>query len=364
MKNLLFSLLGLISFSLSAQELNNIAFEEPVHEFGTIKEADGPAEFDFIFKNSGTEPFKIINVRASCGCTTPAWTKEEVAPGQEGFIKASYNPRNRPGPFHKTLTVTTSSAQNNTIILRINGQVEPKPRTVEDDLPTLLGGIRVKYRAFNLGKVLNNDATTKEFDVYNASEKPITFNKETEGPAYIRVKFLPQTLSPKEKGKISVTYDGKARNDLGFMSDNIVITTNEEGDEAKKSMSVYADINEYFPPMTEEEKLVAPHLTIENVLHNFGNITSGDVVDTSFKLTNTGKTDLNIRKTKSSCGCTVAQLTKLNLKPGDSVDMKVTFNSKGRKGNQIKTVTIYSNDPSKPIQKVTVKSKVAAKAAN
>lgn len=364
MKNLFFVLFLLITGSITAQELKTLTFEEPVHDFGSIKEVDGPAEFDFVFKNTGTEPIKILNVRASCGCTTPAWTREEVAPGKKGFIKASYNPRNRPGPFHKTLTVTTSSAANSTIVLRINGQVEPKPRTIEDDFPTLLGAIRVKYRAFNMGKVLNNSTATKEFGVYNASENPIVFNREVEGPSYVSITFVPETLAPEEKGKIVVVYDGAARNDLGFMSDNVVITTNEEGDDARKSMSIYADINEYFPPLTAEEKLNAPHLSIENAVHNFGNIISGDVVDAVFKLTNTGKTDLNIRKTKASCGCTVPQLEKFDLKPGESVDMKVTFNSAGRKGNQIKTVTIYSNDPDKPIQKVTVKSKVSAKTSN
>ncbi len=364
MKNILFVLALFMSFSLTAQDLKSLTFEEPSHEFGKIKEVDGPAEFDFIFKNTGTDPIKIVNVRASCGCTTPAWTREEVAPGKSGFIKASYNPRNRPGPFHKTLTVTTSAAQNNTIILRISGQVEPKPRTVEDDLPTLLGGIRVKYRAFNMGKVFNNDVVTKEFDVYNASENPIIFNKEVEGPAYVTITFMPETLAPKAKGKIIVTYDGKTKNDLGFMSDNVVILTNEEGENAQKSLSVYADINEYFPPMTAEEKLNAPHLKIENVVHDFGNITTGDIVDATFKLTNTGKVDLNIRKIKASCGCTVPQLEKEDLKPGKSVDLKVTFNSTGRKGNQIKSVTIYTNDPTRPIQKVTVKAKVAAKSTN
>ncbi len=343
--------------SLLAQELKNITFEESSHDFGSIKEIDGAVEFDFVFKNTGTESIKILNVKASCGCTTPAWTKEEVASGKKGFIKVNYNPRNRPGHFHKTLTVTTSD--NSSIILRINGQVDPKPRTVEDDLPTLLGGIRVKYRAFNMGKVFNNAIAIKEFDVYNVSKDSIKFNAVLEGPSYIKIEFVPETLASEEKGKIIISYDAAQKNDLGFMSENVVFTTNEVGDNARKSMSVYADIQEYFAPMTEEEKLNAPKLMIEKKVHNFGNITSGDVVTTIFKLTNTGKTDLNIRKTKTSCGCTVAQLKTMDLKPGESVEMKVTFNSAGRKGTQIKTVTIYSNDPAKPIQKVTVKSRVA-----
>ncbi|MCB0505043.1 MAG: DUF1573 domain-containing protein [Cyclobacteriaceae bacterium] len=364
MRKIVVILLLLTGYVSVAQQAQSITFEEPSHDFGTIKEENGPAEFDFKFKNTGSEPLKILNVKASCGCTTPNWTREEVAPGGEGFIRASYNPHNRPGPFHKTLTVTTSTSANNTVVLRINGQVEPKPRTVEDDLPTLMGAIRVKYKAFNLGKVYNNEPTVGEFDVYNASESPITFNKEVEGPAYIKVEFSPETLAPKEKGKVVITYNAEARNDLGFISDNIVFKTNEEGDNASKSMAVYATIEEYFPPMTEEELQAAAHLGIEEPMHDFGNVTSGDKLETTFVLTNTGKSDLNIRKTKASCGCTVPQLAKEDLKPGESVEMKVTFNTFGRRGNQIKTVTIYSNDPSKPVQKVTVKASVAAAPAN
>jgi hypothetical protein len=188
------------------------------------------------------------------------------------------------------------------------------------------------------------------------------FTKEFEGPRYIKISFLPEILAPKEKGKIILSYDGKMKSDLGFMSDNIVFITNEEGDSARKSLSVYADIQEYFAPMTEEEKLKAPKLWIKNTVYDFGKISSGDVVSTSFFLTNIGKTNLNIRKTKTSCGCTIPKLvTKDDLKPQESVELKVTFNSLGRRGNQIKSVIIYSNDPIKPIQKVTIKAKIMTK---
>ena len=177
----------LISTLAVGQTIEELKFNEQNHDFGAIKEVDGPAEFQFDFTNTSPEPLMITNVRASCGCTTPAWTKEPVMPGSTGFIKAVYDPRNRPGPFHKTLTVTTNGKQN-TIILRIQGKVEPKPRTIEDDFPTVIGALRVKYRSFNLGKVFDNRPVTKDFTIYNQSEKPIKFTKEVEAPTYVSVK--------------------------------------------------------------------------------------------------------------------------------------------------------------------------------
>ena len=62
-------------------------------------------------------------MQASCGCTTPDWSKEPIAPGKKGFVKASYNPAGRPGNFNKSVTVTSNQG---TQVLYIKGQVVPK----------------------------------------------------------------------------------------------------------------------------------------------------------------------------------------------------------------------------------------------
>ena len=355
MKKAAIFVIMLVSTVTFGQVIEELKFTEPNHDFGLIKEVDGPAEYQFEFTNTTQVPITITNVRASCGCTTPGWTREPVLPGENGFIKAVYNPRNRPGPFHKTLTVTTNGKES-TIILRIQGKVEPKPRTIEDDFPTVIGGLRVKYRAFNVGKVYDNKPAVKEFTVYNQSDAAITFTPEVTSPKYITIAFNPQTVEPKQKGKIIITYDGQQRNDLGFMSDNIVFNTDEAGADARKTFSVYADINEYFAPLTPEQAAVAPQLLIEEKVHDFGKIEQGASVSASFTLKNNGKSDLNIRKTHASCGCTLASFEKDVIAPGEELKLGVTFNSAGRRGNQQKSITIYSNDPAAPVQRVTIKA--------
>lgn len=342
-----------------AQFVQELAFSDKTHDFGTINEVDGPVEYEFIFTNTGTNNINVINVNASCGCTTPGWTREEVPPGGTGYIKAKYDPQNRPGPFSKSLTVTTNGTTER-YVLYIKGIVTPRPRTIEDDFPTLMGGIRVKNRGFNLGKVLNNAPVTKEFEIYNASENPIRFLDSTQAPAYITVQVLPITLEPKTKGNIIITYDTGARNDYGFMSENIVLFT-DEAESSRKSFSVYANIEEYFPPMTPEELAQAPKLTFKTHLHDFGRIKQGDVVSTIFLFTNIGKSELNIRKTKATCGCTVSKPEKSTLSPGESSKLTVTFNSSGRRGSQQKSVTIFSNDPSAPTQRITIKAFIEEK---
>jgi hypothetical protein len=98
-----------------------IIFEELNHNFGVMTAgADGSTVFKF--KNEGKVPLILTNVQASCGCTTPSWTREPVAPGATGEIKVTYDTK-RMGPFSKSVTVT-SNAENPTVILRIAGEVK------------------------------------------------------------------------------------------------------------------------------------------------------------------------------------------------------------------------------------------------
>jgi hypothetical protein len=77
--------------------------------------------------------------------------------------------------------------------------------------------------------------------------------------------------------------------------------------------------------------------------YDFGTVNEGDVVDGTFKIANKGKTDLIITDAKASCGCTVPEWPKDAIKPGDSAEIKFSFNSKGRTGKQSKTITLQTN---------------------
>lgn len=107
----------------SAQQKAVIAAEQTSYDFGTIKEADGKVSHTFQIKNEGNMPLVITRVIASCGCTTPEWTKEPIAQGKMGDIKVTYDPAGRPGPFTKTISVY-SNGKTGSFILTIRGNVE------------------------------------------------------------------------------------------------------------------------------------------------------------------------------------------------------------------------------------------------
>jgi hypothetical protein len=106
-----------------AEPTTTIKFKTETHDFGTLQEGD-PAEAEFTFTNTGKKPLIIQNVQPGCGCTTPYWSKDPVAPGKTGVIKAAYGTKGRVGAFNKNITVTSSAGTN---VIYIKGTVEKAP---------------------------------------------------------------------------------------------------------------------------------------------------------------------------------------------------------------------------------------------
>ena len=107
--------------NVNSQPGPRITFTAMEHNYGTIeKGGDGNCEFEFT--NTGNEPLVLVNVRASCGCTTPEWTQKPVMPGKTGIIKVRYN-TNNVGGFSKTVTVQSNAIDSPRTVLRIKGNV-------------------------------------------------------------------------------------------------------------------------------------------------------------------------------------------------------------------------------------------------
>jgi len=94
--------------------------------------------------------------------------------------------------------------------------------------------------------------------------------------------------------------------------------------------------------------------------HDFGEINAGDKVETFFTFENTGVKDLVIVNAVGSCGCTVPEYPKTPIKPGEEGKIKVSFNSTGKTGHQLKTVSIMANTK-KGTEVITIKASIKEK---
>lgn len=335
-----------------AQVAKPLQFREEIFDFGSIKEQAGPVTHEFSFTNNSSRHIKILGVQASCGCTTPDWSKEPIAPGKSGFIQASYNPIGRPGYFNKSLTVTTDF-DSNPVILQIKGQVAVEGKVENNQFQASNGSWKLKSGSFNMGRVFVKDEfTVRDFQVLNGGDKPVTFSDKYIGPAYIKIDVQPKTLAPGEKGNIKVSYNGKMKGKYGFQSDNIEVFTDDELN-STKSFSVYATLEDEFPQLTPEDLAKAPRLRVQFSTLDFGRLKPNTATVREIQFYNTGKQTLDIKSLQGNCTCVTASAEKTTIKPGESSSVKISLNPQDRKGSLQKSLTIYSNDPENPVQRIT-----------
>ena len=106
-----------------ANAFPKIAFDSPVHDFGTIAMGE-KAETVFRFKNEGEADLVIIEAKASCGCTAPDYTKTPIKPNDYGEVKVVFSPTST-GVQEKTVTLSTNTEKGSEVVT-IKANVNPK----------------------------------------------------------------------------------------------------------------------------------------------------------------------------------------------------------------------------------------------
>jgi len=322
-----------------------MTFDKTTHDFGKINEIDGRVEYKFEFTNTGSKAIVITNVKASCGCTTPNWSKQPIPAGGKGFVSVVFDPIRRPGAFNKSITVK-SNAENSPIILHIKGEVVPKSPTIEEKYRYAMDNIRLTASSIHFAEIFTDQIKTRTIDFINTSDKPvkITFNEKRTIPQHLTFKVEPETVKPGETGKITVTFDASKKNDWDYVYDRIYVSSNGIFN-SKNRMTISAVIKEKF---TEEQIKNPPAIEFLNGKeYVFGTVKQGEKLEYEFKFKNTGTSDLIIRKTKASCGCTAIAPQDRVVKPGQESSIKAVFNTAHKKGKQTKTITVTTNIPGK-----------------
>lgn len=97
------------------------------------------------------------------------------------------------------------------------------------------------------------------------------------------------------------------------------------------------------PQQPEVDPATAANVVFAENEFDFGTLEEGEKVEHVFKFENTSANPLTISNARGSCGCTVPEWPREPIAPGESGEIKVKFDSKGKKGKQSKTVTISAN---------------------
>ncbi|MFZ4725948.1 MAG: DUF1573 domain-containing protein [Paludibacter sp.] len=332
------------SFLVKAQKAV-INFEVMEHDFGNVKEADGKITYVFDFTNKGMSPLVVNRVQASCGCTTPTWTKEPIEPGKKGSITVTYNPAGRPGTFTKSITVY-SNATDEQVVLMIKGEVIPKQTNENTEYPINMGELTTKTKVVQMNNVNKGEKQGRTIDIQNPTKGVIKLTIENL-PTYLTATITPETLKPNEEGKITFTFNSKNCSQWGPISDDIYLIINGKkifSDEYK--FSVVGNVIEDFSKQTLDQKRKSPILEMSQYELKLGTIKTNSKRTDKFKINNRGLNTLEIRRVINNNKELTVRSTKYSIPGGKTADLIVNLNTKNlTDGNYKKSFTIQTNDP-------------------
>lgn len=208
----------------------SFTIDNKVFDYGNIPEDGGLANHTFTIKNTSKDPLVIKQVVASCGCTTPNWTKDPIATGKVGEIKVTYNPKGRPGPFNKSVSVYCENADP--VQLTIKGNVEKKS---EDDknIP-IFSPVETSH---NFGTIGESDGYAEHiFKFRNTGTAPLIISRVQASCGCTKPEWTQAPVEPGQEGVIIITFNPKGR--MGNFNKSATVYTNEDNGYKRHKLTI------------------------------------------------------------------------------------------------------------------------------
>ncbi len=332
-----------------------ITFTKTEHDFGKINEADGRVSVVFEFKNEGMAPLVLSNVRASCGCTTPTWTKEPVEPGQIGSITVTYNPNGRPGRFQKTVTITSNATQPTTKVY-IKGEVIPKAAKPVNKYTVAVGNLNMKGKTLDLGTIKKGEQKNGELEYANLTKEDHHVELATNSAdAYLIHQVTLADVKAEQTGKFVFAIDSKATKLYGPVEAYayVVVDGKKEINDTYK-LTIKANIVEDFSQMTLEDKQKAPIIEMPAEF-NAGNVAAGKTIKYVLPVKNIGVNPLEVRRVYCSDPVIKVKTAKATVKSGKKGSIAIDINTKDLKpGTYTREVLLITNDYQTPNKRIKI----------
>lgn len=206
------SALSALALSVAAQDdmepSKTLVSPERVHDFGTIREADGPVSHTFTVINKSRKAAVIDDVSAWCGCTTVSYPKRPIAARAKAKVTVTFNPRYRPGRFSKEVVMISACGKEYTRVW-VKGDVIPCEHPVTDEHPYAFGqGLYMNYKVLAFPPLQRGQSHEFVVHIANDTNAPMTvsFGRNPDN----RILKMPGTLRLKAKERRTFTVRYKA----------------------------------------------------------------------------------------------------------------------------------------------------------
>lgn len=219
------SLCAFLLLASGAVAQPRLAFDAERHDFGTFTEGEVVTHV-FHFTNAGDAALEIADVEVACGCTTPAWTREPVAPGARGSVTVAYDSEARPGPFEKLVTVAASGADP--VSLRIVGDVT----SVFVARGVALGGLTFASDRIDVEPSALGTPIQEAVRFQHTGDRPVRI-LSVRAPEGIEVSFPSRPIFPGDVRAIMVTVEDPTAIARGGELDAEIVVVTDQADAAE-----------------------------------------------------------------------------------------------------------------------------------
>lgn len=333
-----------MNISMFAQQ-GALKFQKKEINLKNLKADNVPTTVNFTFKNIGTQPVIITRVSPISSQIKAEWDKAPITPGTTSAIKVSFTSANMPENFDYVINVALNT-QNDREQLRLSANIVDNPAKPELLYKNDCEGVKFKSTMASFNNIYAGQVVADTFWFFNSrTDDAVVTAKYI--PQHITMKTIPDKTAPGKKGMLILTFDSQKKNDYGYIYDNVILAVNNSNNYNNR-LTITATIVEDFRKLSASELANAPVAFIEKKDIEFGSIKPGEKANCDFILENKGKSNLIIRKTKASCGCTAITMGESTIAPGKSMTIRATFDSTGKNGRQNKSVTVITNDPKTP----------------
>lgn len=351
MKNKTFALILLLTAAVvQAQQKVDLQFDATEFDFGTIREEGGSVSHNFRFVNTGTAPFTVQSVTASCGCTTPEWTRTAVQPQDSGVVRVTFDPTDRPGRFQKGVRVVIASESGNiTETLDIFGLVVPRAETLENQYPYHFGALYFRAATVAFDTINKGETAERTIEIVNVSAEPVRFALAL--PDYIQCD-APTAIEADSHQQITFRYLSDKSPAWGFAADDIDVLVNGR---CEGSVRAQAVLREDFSRLSRAECIAAPIASLQTHQVDFGQVKIGKKQTQTMLLSNLGQNPLAIRAIVSSGNYLAGIAQKTVVKSGKSVKISIEVDATNLQPfSFVKTLQLITNDPTNPVQTIVV----------
>ena len=340
MKRSLLSIFFLLIVTLAAVAQPRISSNKETHNFGQI-EWKRPVTVEYTITNTGNQPLVLTNVTTSCACAVADWTKEPIAPGAKGIVKASFDAKAL-GRFEKSVGIY-SNATPNLVYLKTH--------------PFAIGNIRIDRDEFAFPDVYRGQQPTMMFSIANLSDRPYE-PVLMHLPPYLKMEAEPKVLLKGKKGTVKLTLDASQLNDYGLTQTSVYLSR-FAGDKVSEDneIPVSAILLPDFSRMTAKDSLDAPAIRISETNIDLSvPLIKKKKASYNILIANAGKTPLVISKLQVFNSSVGVSLKKTVLPPDGMTKLKVTIRKRdvGNKKHHLRILMI-TNDPLNPKVEINIK---------